>query len=170
MQYYKLGQCWQHKPEPVGPRSMMLLFSSLISVCVESSTSPPLLSWGACWLACCCMDAPRAFPWGLIPAICSSSATMCKAIRLALWQITITIQLFSFYIWNAVHFNRLFIVALCVRQCIVTVSMYRLKIFLPYSVPVLSYQVIRAGLKIVEYRCEYRSLGYLYLTVWSVKD
>lgn len=94
--YYKLGQCWQHKPEPVGPRSMMLLFSSLISVCVESSTSPPLFSWGACWLACCCMDAPRAFPWGLIPAICSSSATMCKATRLALWQIAITTQLFSF--------------------------------------------------------------------------
>lgn len=80
VQYYNLGQCWQHKPEPVGPSSMMLLFSSLISVCVESRTSPPLFSWGACWLACCCMDdAPRAFPWGLIPAICSSSATISKA-------------------------------------------------------------------------------------------
>lgn len=68
----------QHWPEPVGPRSMMLLFSSLMSVCVESRTSPPLLSWGVCWLACCCMDAPRAFPWWLIPAICSSSDTVSK--------------------------------------------------------------------------------------------
>lgn len=63
----------------------MLLFSSLMSVCVESRTSPPLFSWGVCWLACCCMDAPRAFPWGLIPAICSSSATASKAAGLALW-------------------------------------------------------------------------------------
>lgn len=53
----------------------MLLFSSLMSVCVESRTSPPLFSCGACWPACCCMDAPRAFPWGLIPAICRSSGT-----------------------------------------------------------------------------------------------
>lgn len=65
-------------PEPVGPSNTILLFSSLMSACVESSTSPPLFSGGACWFNCCCMEAPRAFPWGLIPAICRSSTTNLK--------------------------------------------------------------------------------------------
>lgn len=60
-------------PDPVGPSSKILLFSSLMSSLGESSTSPPRFSWGICWFICCCIDAPKALPCGLIPAICSSS-------------------------------------------------------------------------------------------------
>lgn len=60
-------------PDPVGPSSKILLFSSFMSSWEESNTSPPRFSWGICWFTCCCTDAPKALPCGLIPAIWSNS-------------------------------------------------------------------------------------------------
>ena len=57
--------------------------------------------------------------------------------------------------------NRPFIDGVCVNLGLVTATMYRLYLCTPSSVPVWSYLVIKASLKIAKYRCECRSLGYL---------